>query len=308
MSRSTIIILVVIIGVIGAAALAYAFLRPTEEASGTIEAIPISQSESDSEDTESDDDVAAVDSGAEDTDEANTESSSEDADAANDEAAGEIDTAGDEGADTNGDETADTSDDEEVDTSEGEAAAAEPASSEPILFQILQSESEASFSIDEVLRGNPKTVIGVTDQVAGEMLFDPADLSSARIGTILVNARTLATDDDRRNRAIGNQILDTGNYEFISFTPTEISGLPAEVSSGETVNFQITGDLAIRDVTNEVTFEATVTFVSEDRLEGSASTIVLKEDYGLTIPNVPFVADVSEEVGLVIEFAAAPAS
>jgi polyisoprenoid-binding protein YceI len=299
LSRSNIIIIVVIVGVIGAAALAYAFLRPTEEASGTIEAIPISQSESEPADTESDDDGAVVDSGEEDTDEAFAEGSSEEADAANseteaagDEAVGEVDSGGDEGAET----------------SEGETAESEPALSEPILFQIVQSESEARFSIDEVLRGNPKTVIGVTDQVAGEILFDPADLSSVQIGTILVNARTLATDDDRRNRAIGNQILDTGNFEFITFTPTEISGLPEAVSSGETVNFQITGDLTIRDVTNEVTFEATVTFVSDDRLDGSASTIVVKEDFGLTIPNVPFVANVSEEVGLVIDFAAVPAS
>jgi polyisoprenoid-binding protein YceI len=291
LSRS-IIIIIVIVGIIAAAALAYAFLRPTEEASGTIEAIPISQSESDPADKESDGDVAAVDSGEEDMDEANAEGSSEEGEAASDEAAGEADTGGDEGADT----------------SAGEAAVTEPAGSEPILFQIVQSESEARFTIDEVLRGNPKTVIGVTDQVAGEILFDPADPSSAQVGTILINARTLVTDDDRRNRAIGNQVLDTGIYEFISFTPTEVSGLPEAVSSGETVNFQITGDLTIRDVTNEVTFEATVTFVSEDRLEGSASTIVLKEEYGLTIPNVPFVADVSEEVGLVIEFVAAPAS
>jgi len=299
LSRSNIIIIVVIVGIIGAAALAYAFLRPTEEASGTIEAIPISQSESEPADTEGDDDGAVVDSGEEDTNETFAEGSSKEAAAANseteaasDEAAGEVDSGGDEGAET----------------SEGETAESEPAGSEPILFQIVQSESEARFTIDEVLRGNPKTVIGVTDQVAGEILFDPADPSSVQIGTILVNARTLATDDDRRNRAIGNQILDTGNFEFISFAPTEISGLPEVVSSGETVNFQITGDLTIRDVTKEVTFEATVTFVSEDRLEGLASTIVLKEEYGLTIPNVPFVANVSEEVGLVIDFVAVPVS
>ena len=299
MSRKNIIILVIIVGIIGAAALAYAFLRPTEEASGTIEAIPISQSDSEPAGTDSDGNDAAVEASDIATATPSAEGSSEeaesvsgDADAASGEPAGEADSGGDAAADS----------------SEGPTAETEPAGSEPILFQIVQSESEARFSIDEVLRGNPKTVIGVTDQVAGEILFDPADPSSVQVGTILVNARTLVTDDDRRNRAIGNQVLDTGNFEFISFTPTEISGLPEAVSRGETVSFQITGDLTIRDVTREVTFEAVVIFVSEDRLEGSASTIVIKEEYGLTIPNVPFVADVSEEVGLAIDFTAVPVS
>ena len=152
----------------------------------------------------------------------------------------------------------------------------------------------------------PKTVVGVTDQVAGEILYDPADPSSAQVGTILVNARTLATDSGGRNRALGNQILDTGDYEFISLTPTAISGLPDTAQVGEAVTFQITGDLTIRDVTHEVTFEATVVPISEDRLEGTATTIIIRDDYGITIPNVPFVANVGEEVVLEIDFVAIP--
>ena len=39
-----------------------------------------------------------------------------------------------------------------------------------------------------------------------------------------------------------------------------------------------------------------------------AETTVLKEDYGLIIPSVPFVADVGEEVVLEIDFTAVPVS
>jgi hypothetical protein len=52
-------------------------------------------------------------------------------------------------------------------------------------------------------------VIGITDQVAGEASVNLADLSQTRLGVILVNARTLATDQDRRNQAIRNRILQT---------------------------------------------------------------------------------------------------
>jgi polyisoprenoid-binding protein YceI len=149
-------------------------------------------------------------------------------------------------------------------------------------------------------------VIGLTDQIAGEILFDAADPASAQVGTILINARTLVTDDNRRNRTIGNQILDSGNFEFISFTPTAITGLPASVGAGESVTFQVIGDLAIRNVTNEVTFQVTVVPVSADRLEGMASTTIRRGDFGLTIPNVPFVANVGEEVLLELDFVALP--
>jgi hypothetical protein len=48
----------------------------------------------------------------------------------------------------------------------------------------------------------------------------------------------------------------------------------------------------------------TVTANSEDELVGLGSATVLRENYQLTIPSVPSVANVSEEVKLEIEFTA----
>jgi polyisoprenoid-binding protein YceI len=184
-------------------------------------------------------------------------------------------------------------------------ATTEPAS-EPIMMQIVQAESEARFIIDEVLNNAPKTVVGTTDQVAGEIAVDPADPSRSRVGEIRINARTLATDSSFRDRAIKNQILATDQYEFISFTPTAISALPASGDVGRTYTFQITGDLTIRDVSREATFDVTVTPVSESRLEGSASTTIRYADFGITIPQVRQVASVDDDVRLEIDFVATP--
>jgi polyisoprenoid-binding protein YceI len=140
--------------------------------------------------------------------------------------------------------------------------------------------------------------------VAGEIAIDVENPADSQVGTILVNARTLVTDNDFRNRAINNQILDTGEYEFITFSPTGISGFPENPKIGEELNFQITGDLTIRDVTLEITFEASVTVNSETQLTGYASTMVVIKDFGLNIPEVPMVADVDEDVLLEIEFVA----
>jgi polyisoprenoid-binding protein YceI len=185
----------------------------------------------------------------------------------------------------------------------GEAAAV-AAPEGVIVFTIVQAESEVRFTLDELLNGAPKTVIGATDQIAGEIAIDPAAPGNAKVGVILVNARTFATDNDFRNRAINNTILETGKYEFVTFTPTDITGFPENPALGEALEFQISGDLTVRDSTHPITFDVTVTAVSETRLEGSASAMLARGDYGLQIPEVPRVANVDEEVLLEIDFVA----
>lgn len=203
----------------------------------------------------------------------------------------------------------------QVDVSENEAGeeSQESISESPpvagtVTLQIVQDESEARFEIDEILNGSPNTVVGTTNQVAGEILINIDDPSAVQVGTIQVNARTLSTDNSFRNRAIANAILDTGKYEFITFTPTEIVGFPESPVLGETISFQIIGDLTVRDVTNEVVFDVTATPVSDSRLEASATATIMRGDYGLTIPSVSQVADVSEEVILTLDFVAVPVS
>jgi polyisoprenoid-binding protein YceI len=235
-------------------------LQEPEEASGTIEAIPL-------EVTANTDDEASVDEAA-----ADEESVSESEESAEEEQVAE--------------------------------EPAEEAGSGLVIFTIGPEGSEVRFELNEELRGQPKTVIGTTNQVAGELAVDIHDLSTVQAGIIQINARTLATDNDFRNRAIANEILQTGANEFITFTPSAVNGLPDSVSEGETVNFTIVGDLTIRGVTAEATFDVEATVDSATQLSGTASAIVLRSDYGLNIPSVPNVANVEEEVELYIDFVA----
>ncbi|MFL7838702.1 MAG: YceI family protein [Candidatus Promineifilaceae bacterium] len=173
-----------------------------------------------------------------------------------------------------------------------------------LIYQIVPGESAVRFELDEDLRGLRNTVVGTTDQVAGEIGVDFNDLSTTQIGALQINARTLATDNEFRNRAIKNDILDTNSYEFITFTPTAVEGLPDSVEIGETVAFTITGDLTIRDITQAATFDVEATAVSANELQGTASSTVQRADYDLNIPSVPNVANVEEEVALYIDFIA----
>jgi polyisoprenoid-binding protein YceI len=183
-------------------------------------------------------------------------------------------------------------------------AAALPAGA--IVAQIVPNESEVRFVIDEVLNGKPNTVIGRTNQVAGEIAVDPNDPTKSRVGTIQVNARTFRTDSSLRNRTIENRILFSDQYEFITFTPNQLVGLPERGAVGQSYTFQIVGDLTIRDVTKPVTFDVTATPKSEARLEGMAQATIRYADYGISIPQVRQVASVADQVRLEIDFVAVP--
>ena len=157
------------------------------------------------------------------------------------------------------------------------SATIEAELTEPVEFAIVSAESRAAFTLQEDLRGVRTTVVGATNEVGGRILVDSVNPANSSIGTIVINARTLETDNGFRNRAIRSQILRSAQdeYEFIVFEPRQLSNFSAEtVAVGETFSFDVTGDLTVVDVTRVVTFNAEVTLDSETQLSGRATVQV----------------------------------
>ncbi len=173
------------------------------------------------------------------------------------------------------------------------AAPAEPTTAEvtsgPATYTFLAGETIARFVIDEVLSGNPKTVIGETDGVTGSITLDLSAPAEAALGPVEVDLTGLETDNGFRTRALHEAILQTGKEgnQFATFTATQIDGLPETVTPGTSYELKITGDLTIKGTTRQVTFDATVTPVSADRIEGTASLTVPYADFGVDIPFLP---------------------
>ncbi len=174
------------------------------------------------------------------------------------------------------------------------------------VFVIDPSRSLASFEIREELRGSPNIVVGDTDQVSGQVTLDPSDLSTATLSEFFVNARTLQTDSARRDRAMRLFVLESAKdeFEFIIFRAVSIEGLEGEADLGDTVEFTVTGDMTIKGTTREVSFEVSAQLVDWSTLEGSATTRIRRSDFGISIPAVPGVANVGDEVILYLDFVA----
>jgi polyisoprenoid-binding protein YceI len=91
-------------------------------------------------------------------------------------------------------------------------------------------------------------------------------------------------------------------YEYIMFTPSELSGLPSSVSAGQPFSFAASGDLTIKGISRPATFGVTLNPAADGSLSGSATSTVAYADWGVSIPSVPFVASVGQEVTLALSF------
>jgi polyisoprenoid-binding protein YceI len=174
------------------------------------------------------------------------------------------------------------------------------------IFTIDPSASEATFTINEVLFGQPNTVVGKTSSVAGQIQVNRQHPDQSQVGEIKVDVSTLVTDNDLRNHTLQGRILETGDpaNQYATFVPKSLSGMPATVAVGQQFSFQITGDLTIHQVMRMVTFDVKVMPQSETVIEGQAQATVKYQDFGIQIPNVPSVTGVGDTVVLALSFTA----
>lgn len=171
-------------------------------------------------------------------------------------------------------------------------------------FKIDQKDTKAEYTLGETLNGKPFQVVGTTSNVSGQISFDPKDADGKVTGEIKVDARTLKTDSSKRDGAVGRFVLksETPENNYITFKPSEVSGIPADAKIGVKYDFKITGDLYVAGITKSVTFNVTGEALSENSIEGVATASIKRSDYKLVIPNIPFVADVDDNVSLKISF------
>ncbi|MCB9450232.1 MAG: YceI family protein [Anaerolineaceae bacterium] len=193
-----------------------------------------------------------------------------------------------------------------VDIASSVQTIAPSSSDQEVIFNITPEETTAEYSIYESLNGADKTVIGTTNQVTGEIMLNLNDVAQSRISELCVNARTFATDSDHRDNAVARLILqseDAAN-ECVLFQPNKISGLLGSVSVGDTLTFQVTGDLTIAGVTQSMTFAVTATLQTAEELTGHAETVISRADFNLQIPEVVGGTTVGDAITLKLDFVA----
>lgn len=181
-----------------------------------------------------------------------------------------------------------------------------PEAAEVITYIFDQAQTEASFTLSEELFGQPTIVKGVTNKVEGSITANYTNPAQSVLSQIIIEAADFKTDNNQRNGAIRRFILQTDQHPKIVFEPSTMEGMPAQIKLGEQVAFKVSGNLTIRNITRPVVFDVELNVPADPNqpMTGTATTVVKYRDFELSIPSVPGVANVSEEVTLALSFVA----
>ena len=170
------------------------------------------------------------------------------------------------------------------------------------MLHIVSGESKATYELGEVLKGKQTHVVGSTGDIAGDIAISLKDVQKIQIGEIKINARTFKTDIDMRDQNVRKMVLksDDPANEFIVFKTTNITGVPATIESNKEFPVTITGDVTIAGVTKSITFTGIAKLSDANELRINANTMVTYGDFGVTVPNFSFLANVDKTVKLSI--------
>ena len=167
---------------------------------------------------------------------------------------------------------------------------------------VLGEGTIARYKVEEELaRQGFFVATGETTEVDGRIVFDEDGGIVADESGIAIQAGTLRTDSDRRDRYVRERTLLTAQYPEVVFKPTSVEGLPSPIGDvSGTVEFTISGDLTVRDQTRPVTWDVTAEF--GDIITGIAAIDITFEQFGMDKPSVAVVLSVEDTIRLELAF------
>jgi polyisoprenoid-binding protein YceI len=126
------------------------------------------------------------------------------------------------------------------------AVTATTQGTKPTQWQIDPAHSAAHFSVRHLMISN---VRGEFTKLSGNAVIDPSDLTKSSV-EVTIDAASVNTREPQRDEHLRSaDFFDVANHPTLSFRSRRVESLGGE-------NLKITGDLTIRGVTREVTFDA----------------------------------------------------
>jgi polyisoprenoid-binding protein YceI len=120
---------------------------------------------------------------------------------------------------------------------------------------------------------------------------------------VTVDLRTLQTDSQRRDHYVQQNALQTDTYPYATFISVSTQGLPANYIDGQTVHFQLTGNLTMHGKTNKEVFDVQGKVVGKT-VTGTATSTIYMTDFGIQPPNLANIAIAQNKVLITITFTA----
>ena len=183
---------------------------------------------------------------------------------------------------------------------------------ELVTYQIVPAESRASYTVNEEFFEDAlsklgmnlgiNTVVGSTQQVEGELEFNPETLTLGD-NRFVVDISTLESDDNRRDTWIRDNGPRLNIYPDAVFVANSLSGLPDSYNPGEEIQFTVEGDLTIHQVTVPATFDVRAT-LENGTITGVMTAQRMLTDFGIEPPSFARTLTVDDEFVIEVEFTA----
>jgi polyisoprenoid-binding protein YceI len=173
-------------------------------------------------------------------------------------------------------------------------------------FQIVPAQTTASYSVYEnlIFQSKPNNdAIGTTHSVQGSFKIRTGASPLVAAMNITVDLRTLQSDAQRRDNFIQQNSLQTDTYPNATFVSISTQDLPSSYSDGQTVHFQLTGNLTMHGNTNKEVFDVQGKVVG-NTITGTATSTIYMTDFGIEPPNLANIAIAQNKVVITLTFTA----
>ena len=174
-------------------------------------------------------------------------------------------------------------------------------------FVVAPDGNEVRYRINEQLArvDLPNDAVGKTRQVYGRLRISSDGRIDSSQSDFVVNAGTLESDRQNRDRYVRTRTLETNRNPTVVFRPKSLRGLPRRLPTSGTHQFEVLGDLTIRGVTRPSTWKVKAT-ARGGNVTGSAVTAFTFTDFEIAKPRVAIVLSVADTIQLEYDFKLIP--
>ncbi len=174
------------------------------------------------------------------------------------------------------------------------------------LSAMLQEGTLARYLIREELASIelPFDAIGETSEVSGAFTFSADGEIVPESSRIVLNAASLRSDEENRDRYLRRNGIQTATYPEIIFVATSIDGLEWPLPASGEFEFTINGDLTVREVTRPVAWQTVATF-DGNSVTGTAKTNFTFGEFEMEVPDLFFIVSLEDNIRLELDFVAA---
>jgi polyisoprenoid-binding protein YceI len=141
--------------------------------------------------------------------------------------------------------------------------------------------SSVGYRVTEVLFGQDAEAVGTTSDVTGTIEIDGTTVTA---GSFEADLTTVQSDQSNRDGQFRGRIMETSEFPTATFELTEPIDLGTVPAKGERVVVEVTGELTLHGVTNEVTFELTAAR-DGDTFAVDAAVPITFSDYDIDDPS-----------------------